>query len=157
MGGYSYGAMITTQIPRLEDIHALFQTPLRGSPAAEIRHRAEHLAATQNTVLGEARIAATHKEGVRSPRRSLGLRVGGDEDNRKSHETPHVSFSFEAEERIRKGVADMVSKARRGHWARKSGDGADFGRGDHHDSDGQKCEAVQDRLPTPLDLSLIHI
>lgn len=167
LAGYSYGAMITTQLPALDTIHEIFSRPVRDTPAAEIRHRAEHLAAAQNTVLGEARAAAVaaaqaHKQGARSPRKSLGLRVGGDEDNRRSHDSARRSFSSGAEERIRKGVADVVARAKRvphlhhhkGSMAGKEGaDGAADAGGDGEDrsavtdGDGGGAAASDDRLP----------
>ncbi len=80
--------------------------------------RAQHTAETQNTVLGSARLAEAKRHsgsgsGERSPRKALGLRIGGDEENRKSHDSRR-SFSFDPDE-IRKGVADIMHKTRKGH------------------------------------------
>ncbi|KAK3361978.1 Alpha/Beta hydrolase protein [Lasiosphaeria ovina] len=111
LGGYSYGAMITSQLPPVEPILAPFETPKFGCPAAEIRLRAEHLADMQNTVLASARIAALDHLGERSPRKSLGLRIGGDEENRKSHDSRR-SFSLDPEDKICKGVAELMAKAK---------------------------------------------
>ncbi|KAK0625533.1 Alpha/Beta hydrolase protein [Bombardia bombarda] len=120
--GYSYGAMVTSQLPFLDTILSPFNTPSCGSPAAEIRLRAQHLAETQNTVLASARAAAVHRfaGGARSPRKSLGLRVGGDEEIRKSHDSRH-SFAVDAEDRICKGVAELMAKAKKGRKRRTVG------------------------------------
>lgn len=103
--------MITTQLPGLDSMLEIFKTPATGSPAAEIRLRAEYMADVENTVLGGARTAALDRQNGRSPRKAMAMRVGGDEQNRKSHETGRRSFSLEAEERFR----DMLGKARKGH------------------------------------------
>jgi len=42
------------------------------------------------------------------------LRIGGDEENRKSHDARR-SISSDFEERLHKGVAELVTKARKGH------------------------------------------
>ncbi len=117
LGGYSYGAMITAQLPPLETILGKFDTPSYGSPAAEIRLRAEHLAGMQNTVLASARAAAIDRQAPRSPRRPYGLRVGGDEENRKSHDSRR-SFSVDLEDRVHKGVSELMAKAKRGQRRR---------------------------------------
>lgn len=114
LAGYSYGAMVTTNLPPLETVLAPFNTPTCGSPAAEIRLRAEHLAATQNTVLSSARAAAIDRQNGRSVRKSLGFRIGGDEENRKSHDSRR-SISSDLEDRLHKGVAELMTKARKGH------------------------------------------
>jgi len=105
--------MVTTLLPPHHDIIEPLSQPLAGSSAAEIRLRAQHLAESQNTVLGSARTAALarhHGQKPTSRRKSLGMRVGGDEDRtRKSHDSRR-SFSLDAEEVIRKGVADLMAK-----------------------------------------------
>jgi pimeloyl-ACP methyl ester carboxylesterase len=113
LAGYSYGAMVTTQLPSLDTILETFKTPVSGSPAAEIRLRAEYMADTENTVLASARAAALDRQGTRSPRKAMAMRVGGDEQNRKSHDIPRRSFSLEAEEKFR----DLIAKTRKGHRA----------------------------------------
>lgn len=113
LGGYSYGSMVTTQLPFLETILAPFEAPTCGSPAAEIRLRAEHLADMQNTVLASARAAAVDRSAPASPRKSLNLRVGGDESNRKSHES-HRPLSIELEEKIRHGIEELIAKTKKG-------------------------------------------
>lgn len=111
LAGYSYGAMITTQLPSLDTVLSIFDAPESGSAAAEIRLRGEHLADTQNTILASARAAALERQINKSPRKSLGLRIGGDEDIRKSHDLPRRSFSMDAEEKFR----DFVAKTRKRH------------------------------------------
>lgn len=120
--GYSYGAMITSQLPPLPDLLAPFTTPQTASAAADIRLRAQHLAVKQNTILASARLAASSPT---SPRKAAfaGLRVGGDEDPRRSQELhgggggggSRRSFSMDAEEKIRKGVAELMRAAKGGH------------------------------------------
>ncbi|KAF9869659.1 putative acid phosphatase [Colletotrichum karsti] len=111
LGGYSYGAMVTTQIPPIKYILAQFKSPAVGSAAADIRLRAQHLAEQQNVILASARAAQST-----SPRKKyLGMRVGGDEDSqRKSHDSKR-SFSLDAEDKIRRGVNDLLAKTKRHH------------------------------------------
>ncbi|KAK1753381.1 Alpha/Beta hydrolase protein [Echria macrotheca] len=122
LGGYSYGAMITTNLPSVESILAPFAMPARESPAAEIRQRAQHLAEMQNTVLGSARAAAIEHQSGRAVRKSLGVRVGGDEDNRKSHDSRR-SFSVDLEDRLHRGMSDLKTKTRIGHKKRALSEG----------------------------------
>ncbi|KAK0648909.1 Alpha/Beta hydrolase protein [Cercophora newfieldiana] len=144
--GYSYGAMVTTNLPPLDTVLAPFNTPTCGTPAAEIRLRAQHLAETQNTVLAGARAAAIDRQNGRSPRKALGLRIGGDEENRKSHDSRR-SISSDFEERLHKGVAELMTKARKGH--RK------------HPISGQSDEAQpavdEAQKPTPVPEHLLPI
>ncbi|KAL2268229.1 hypothetical protein VTJ83DRAFT_3075 [Remersonia thermophila] len=128
-GGYSYGAMITSQLPSLATMAALFDAPELGSHAAEIRLRAQHLAEAQNAVLAAAREAAADRLRPASPRRHVGgLRVGGDEEGRKSHETRR-SRSAEFEEAIRHGVHELLARTRKAHGQKpdKSPDGTAAG------------------------------
>ncbi|KAK7999479.1 hypothetical protein PG990_012079 [Apiospora arundinis] len=129
--GYSYGAMVTTKIPPLESILALFHSPAAHTSAADIRLRAQHLAEQQN------RLASMPI----SPRKSLGMRVGGDEDDnspRKSHEVRR-SRSFEREEKIRKGVKDILGRSKlvRRHRGdrHKSENVTDAEHAEHHEVD----------------------
>ncbi|KAK3346146.1 Alpha/Beta hydrolase protein [Lasiosphaeria hispida] len=119
LSGYSYGAMVTTHLPCLEAILAPFDTPNYGSPAAEIRLRAEHLAEMQNTIISSARATAVERQSGHSHRRSMGVRIGGDEENRKSHDSRR-SFSSDLEDRIHKGVAELMAKARKGQRKRQA-------------------------------------
>ncbi|KAK8121808.1 Alpha/Beta hydrolase protein [Apiospora sp. TS-2023a] len=103
--GYSYGATVTTKIPPLDSILALFHSPAVHTSAADIRLRAQHLAEQQN------RLAAMPI----SPRKSLGMRIGGDEDTkspRKSSQEVRRSRSFEREDKIRKGVKDILGRSK---------------------------------------------
>lgn len=110
--GYSYGAMITKLLPPLDAILEPLAAPKTASAAADIRLRAQHLAEKQNVILGSARAALT--ETPTSPRKAAfsGMRVGGDEDRRRSQEHGRRSFSFDAEEKIRKGVAELMQRAK---------------------------------------------
>ncbi|KAH6645246.1 hypothetical protein BKA67DRAFT_584630 [Truncatella angustata] len=101
--GYSYGAMVTTKLPPLNDIMAPFESPPLHSAAADIRLRAQHLAEQQT------RLAT----GPASPRRSMGLRVGGDEDvSRRSHDFTRT-HSPDHEDKIRRGVKDLLARTKR--------------------------------------------
>jgi pimeloyl-ACP methyl ester carboxylesterase len=57
MAGYSYGAMITAQLPPLNELLELFASPDSGSHAAQIRLRAESWAEKQNRAMHEAHTA----------------------------------------------------------------------------------------------------
>ncbi|KAK4124328.1 hypothetical protein N657DRAFT_543811, partial [Parathielavia appendiculata] len=122
LGGYSYGAMVTSQLPSVETIAALFDIPECGTHAAEVRLRAQHLAEMQNTVLASARQAAADCRRPQSPRKHVGLRVGGDDGRRKSYESRR-SLSMELEETIRHGVAELLARTRKGHKRSSSGKG----------------------------------
>lgn len=116
LAGYSYGAMVTTHLPPLDAVLKPFISPSVDSDAAQIRLRAEHLAEQQNVVLGSARSAMTTHSSHRS-RSNLGVRVGGDEGGspRKSHESHgRRSFSLDAEDRLRRGVSELIGKTRAG-------------------------------------------
>ena len=97
--GYSYGAMITMQLPPLEEILALFSEPLAGSPAAEIRLRAESLA--HQCLFRDSELSASRRRSLR-----LGIRVGGDECRISSE----MRRSLDREERVRRGVHDLFAK-----------------------------------------------
>lgn len=120
MGGYSYGAMITAQMPPLNKLLEPFASPHVDSNAAQIRLRAQHLAEQQNVILGSTRSAVMQVRSPHSPtRRPCGVRVGGDEGDRsprKSHESGgRRSFSLDAEDRFRKGVHEFMAKRRAKH------------------------------------------
>lgn len=55
MAGYSYGAMITAQLPPLDEVLEPFKSPDCASHAAQIRLRAESWAERQSQALQEAR------------------------------------------------------------------------------------------------------
>lgn len=136
LAGYSYGAMVTSQLPPLDAMLQPFISPKAESDAAEVRLRAEHLAEQQNILLGSVRSAMTHRS--RRSQSSLGVRVGGSESGspRKSHDSfGRRSFSFDAEDRIRRGVSELIGKARTGRQRHRL-----F----HHDS-----EKVPETPPEP--------
>lgn len=120
MCGYSYGAMITTLLPPIDSILECFATPKTASAAADIRLRAQHLAEKENLILGSARSALA--ESPTSPRRAAtGIRVGGDEDKRRSQDHVRRSFSLDAEDKIRRGVADLLQKTKTHHHQHRLG------------------------------------
>ncbi|KAM5350633.1 hypothetical protein ACJ41O_007138 [Fusarium nematophilum] len=152
MGGYSYGAMITTQLPPLDAILQPFVAPIAGSDAAEVRLRAAHLAEQQNVVLASAR-AAMLEHGSMRGRSKRGVRIGGDEGGspRRSHDSHgRRSFSLDAEDKIRRGVHELMAKARSGRHSQRL-----F----HSPSEGQSSTAVVppppgEHLPAILDLTM---
>ncbi|KAK4100410.1 hypothetical protein N658DRAFT_497407 [Parathielavia hyrcaniae] len=146
-GGYSYGAMVTSQLPSVETIAALLDTPECGTHAAEVRLRAQHLAEMQNTVLASARQAAADRLHPQSPRKHVGVRVGGDEGRRKSHESRR-SLSMDFEETIRHGVAELMARTRKGHKRSASGRG-------HASRDSDGVRSSGDVVGTPECLALI--
>lgn len=128
MAGYSYGAMVTTQLPPIEDILSPFAAPDTDSNASQIRLRAQHLAEQQNLILGSTRAAMLQVKNPHSPRkRSSGVRIGGDEGDRsprKSHDSHgrrsfsspgRRSFSLDAEDRVRRGVYEFMAKRKAKH------------------------------------------
>lgn len=138
LAGYSYGAMVTASLPPIiSSIVAPFQNPLPGSSHAEIRLRAECLAAQQNG-LTSAQVrslssAQSHRRGqsphaddiLYSPKlrkASGGVRMGGEEDLRRaSHDlTSRRSFDFYASENIRKSVDRVRSIGKSKRTASKS-------------------------------------
>ncbi|RFU74802.1 phosphatidylinositol-glycan biosynthesis class s [Trichoderma arundinaceum] len=62
MAGYSYGAMVTTQLPPIHELLEPFASPDSGSHAAQIRLRAESWAEKQSQALQEARAAMIRGE-----------------------------------------------------------------------------------------------
>ncbi|POS76864.1 hypothetical protein DHEL01_v204750 [Diaporthe helianthi] len=112
--GYSYGAMITRLLPPLESVLEIFAAPKNASAAADIRLRAQHLAQQQNVILGSARAALMEPTSSVSPRRATpGLRIGGDEDKRRSQDHGgRRSFAMDAEEKVRAGVAELMKKTK---------------------------------------------
>ncbi|KAK8016947.1 hypothetical protein PG993_015136 [Apiospora rasikravindrae] len=137
--GYSYGATVTTKIPPLDSILASFHSPAVHTSAADIRLRAQHLAEQQN------RLASMPI----SPRKSLGMRIGGDEDTspRKSHEVRR-SRSIEREDKIRKGVKDILGRSklvrRRRRGDQPKPENADAAHDEHHEVD---CMPIVTDLP----------
>ena len=148
-GGYSYGGNIVAHLPSLESMLPLFDTPATGSAAAEIRMRAQHTAESQNSVLGSARAALRRPHtgragsGERSPRKSMGVRIGGDEESRKSHDSRR-SFTLDREE-ILKGVSDIMHKTRKNHHHHK--DSKDSQKEAPTKSENLKPAKAEDHLP----------
>ncbi|KAI0468557.1 Alpha/Beta hydrolase protein [Xylaria cf. heliscus] len=102
LAGYSYGAIITTRLPPLDTILAYFATPAIHTAEADIRLRAQHLA--------EAHLDS-QAAGPASPRKSLGIRVGGDEDTSRRNRDEHPILESNREERIRESVRNLLSRA----------------------------------------------
>lgn len=110
MGGYSYGAMITTQLLPLPALLAPFASPVAASDAAHIRLRAETLASQQRDLLLLSSSALLGARGRRSLR--VGEGSGVSSAGRKSHDSRR-SFSIDdAEEKLRKGVQDFLARTR---------------------------------------------
>ncbi|KAM0742921.1 hypothetical protein ACQRIT_003098 [Beauveria bassiana] len=78
VGGYSYGSLITAQLPPLETVLEPFASPSSASNEAQIRLRAASLAEQQNTLARLTRDALLEMSAKRSPSQR-GVRVGGDE------------------------------------------------------------------------------
>jgi len=125
MGGYSYGAMIATQLPPIEDILPLFSSPETPSPAAEIRHRAQQLAQQQTTVISSIFAARAEHSGDSLKHRSRGVRIGFHEEGspRRSHDSRRSLSLEEAEEKIKKGLHDLAAKAKLGRKHGSTGSG----------------------------------
>ncbi|UNI24865.1 hypothetical protein JDV02_010584 [Purpureocillium takamizusanense] len=174
MGGYSYGAMITTQLLPLSALMAPFKRPHAESPAAHIRLRAEHLAGQQNDILGGVRAAARaaalarlrHQQQQQlsptSPsRRRGGVRIGGDEgpgSPRRSHDSSgggRRSFSLDdAEERLKRGVGELLAKTRRhGHKGARPGSAGETPRDKHTNL---KAEAADPEPQAEATLPLVE-
>lgn len=138
MAGYSYGAMVTTRLPPLDAILASFETPAIHTAEADIRLRAQHLAEAWNAE--QAAVADLASPSPSSPRRSCGVRVGGDEErverrgkrrsgsgkarNLESYNedgagdgerTPPRHDEFQREERIRESVRGLLARAKLVH------------------------------------------
>jgi alpha/beta superfamily hydrolase len=142
LAGYSYGSMITVQLPALSSILSLFSAPELGTAASEIRLRAKQLAKQQNDAFKSMMAALQEKSGnsantsMSKHRRGRSLqpdetlscrktsacssvRMGGEETDpdarRPSHDSPNRrSFSFESE-RLRRSVDRVRSLGRAPH------------------------------------------
>lgn len=184
LAGYSYGAMVTTLLPPLPSIlDTHFRAPPHESPAAEVRLRALHLAEQQNAVLAEARRrqkAAMEEEqgaakgrsgsgsgsisGQLSPRRALAavVRVGGDEESRKSHDSGRGShcgtgggvgghgLSFDMDgAKVKAQMKALVKKGRGGGLAEAEKETAGL---QEQRIGGVKKDGEEECLPPLLDL-----
>ncbi|KAI1204129.1 Alpha/Beta hydrolase protein [Annulohypoxylon truncatum] len=125
LAGYSYGALVTIQLPPLDSFLSDFASPATHTALADIRLRAQHLAEQQNIMITTPS----------SPRKSLGLRVGGDEDTTppKTRERPRFS-SPDREERIRKGVKEILSRHRLIHRKHDHSSVGRSGRANHDET-----------------------
>lgn len=140
LAGYSYGALVTTQLPTLSSIISLFHGPQPGTAASEIILRAKQLAKQQNEAfictadvlkrkltksssnttpkLSRGRsLQAESALSSRKPSATASVRLGGEESDpdlrRASHDSNNRrSFSFEPE-RLRKSIDRVRSLARR--------------------------------------------
>jgi len=110
LGGYSYGAMVTAQLPPLPALLAPFTCPTSTSEAGHIRILAETLGSRQRELLSTTRL------GMRG-RRSMRVGEGGgslSSSPRKSHDSKRSrSFSLdEAEEILKRGAQEIMAKTR---------------------------------------------
>ncbi|KZZ96662.1 hypothetical protein AAL_03891 [Moelleriella libera RCEF 2490] len=126
MGGYSYGAMVTTLLRPLSELLVPFASPELGCVAAEIRMRAQSLAEQQNHLLFKPRSTGPRAQNLNGSRNRPGaLRVGGEEGGRSpraSHDSSvRRSFSLDADDKIRKSINDFMTKRRVQHGRRSDG------------------------------------
>ncbi|EGX89943.1 hypothetical protein CCM_08196 [Cordyceps militaris CM01] len=80
IGGYSYGSLITAQLPPLETILEPFAAPSSASHEAQIRLRAASLAEQQNTIIRRARDALRESSSPKKSPSKRGVRVGGGDE-----------------------------------------------------------------------------
>ncbi|RDL33584.1 uncharacterized protein BP5553_07952 [Venustampulla echinocandica] len=165
LGGYSYGAMVTSCLPAImNSFLEPFQNPSPGSAFAEIRLRAEFLALQQNEVI-QAHISSLlqsyghrsgrniHLNGLHSPRSrksTSGVRVGGEEDLRRaSHDSyrSRSSFTIETQERVRKSVDRVRSLTKRVHLSQDRGD-SDGAFASPHENGPRKSDSSGDEEAT---------
>ena len=96
LGGYSYGALITMQLPTLEVILKRFQSVAKGTAEAEARLRAVSLAAqwSKDAHLHHEK-RQTRRAGscekIRNSARSMAVAMGGDESDPGSRRHSHDS------------------------------------------------------------------
>ncbi|OAA81803.1 hypothetical protein LEL_01348 [Akanthomyces lecanii RCEF 1005] len=123
VGGYSYGSLITAQLPPLEAILKPFASPSSASNEAQIRLRAASLAEQQNTLIRLTREALQAINAKRSPSKR-GVRVGGDEGAMSPRRRPSStdgssrrsrSVSRELEEKLHELVAKTKSNLHHRH------------------------------------------
>ncbi|OAR01198.1 hypothetical protein LLEC1_04127 [Akanthomyces lecanii] len=123
IGGYSYGSLITAQLPPLEAILEPFASPLSASNEAQIRLRAASLADQQNTLIRLTRETFQAIDAKRSPSKR-GVRVGGDEGAMSPRRRPRstdgssrrsLSGSRELEEKLHELVAKTKASLHHRH------------------------------------------
>ncbi|KAI1798837.1 Alpha/Beta hydrolase protein [Daldinia bambusicola] len=100
--GYSYGAMVTLQLPPVDSFLSHFASPATHTAFADIRLRAQHLAEEQRAMTAD----------TASPRKSLGMRVGGGEDLSPRSREKHRACSPDPEEKIRRGVKEILARSK---------------------------------------------
>lgn len=106
LAGYSYGSLVTINLePSILSILAPFQNPVSGCPYADIRSRARFLATQQNEAMETTFSifrAGSHRRGRslqlgeqivyhRTRQSGSGVRMGGDEDIRRTSHDIHGS------------------------------------------------------------------
>ncbi|KAJ3573036.1 hypothetical protein NPX13_g4844 [Xylaria arbuscula] len=101
LAGYSYGALVMMNLPSLDAMLAYFATPAIHTAEADIRLRALHLAKAQSF----------YSISPGSPRRSQGVRFGGDEVSPERRRDGPVS-DFHREERVRESVRHLLARAK---------------------------------------------
>lgn len=111
MAGYSYGSLITQLLPSLPEILSSFTQPPIHTPASEIRLRAREMADVQNRAHFD-RLAHEHEYMARHiiDKSGAGIRMGSEEDGRKSRDHHHHRSSLHLE------------RLEHREWARKSVD-----------------------------------
>lgn len=147
--GYSYGAMITTQMPPLSDILAQFEEPSITSATASIRLRAQHLAERQNALLSDR--LSSHPT---SPQRSFGMRFGGNEGEQRGHHDMRRPHSPHTEAKLRKGVNELLARTRgrrRRRTDSRSSENKEVHAYAHSDSNARPEYRCDDEAPQHLE------
>ena len=135
LAGYSYGALITTSLPPiLASVMSPFQTPIGGSPHAEIKQRAGFLADQQNELMNEhfSTLVSGHaqfgahsltiaKAHGASANGGDGVRIGGHENLRKSSHQSHRSrSSISLDPHVKKSKERVRTIAESAHFRNQS-------------------------------------
>jgi hypothetical protein len=167
LAGYSYGALITTCLPPIiTSVISQFQNPVEGSAHAEIRLRADSLAAQQNEVM-QTQISTLlnahfHKRGrslhaddvLHSPKLRMptgGVRMGGEEDLRRASHDSHrsrSSFSVEAPEIVRKSVDRVRSIGQKKRFSPKRQNIQGSTASSHKNKGNESQSSLEDISPT---------
>lgn len=96
LGGYSYGSLIVSHLPAIDNITARFDAPVHGTAAAEIYLRAKHLSAEIVARSPMVSPAGSPTKKHKSYGSNLSLSMGGDEimgsERRKSRESSRLSL-----------------------------------------------------------------
>ena len=118
IGGYSYGSLITTLLPSMEDILKRFAQVNKGTAEAEIRLRALSLAAQWNKdallycEAQQARRTRSHEK-LRASTHAMTVAVGGEESEPGSRHVSHERRrSLDA---VRRSMERSRKKFRRQH------------------------------------------